>query len=398
MSSSKRHFTAVVGSKEHGLYNSSSPSSAARKIVSKLCASSKSKKVEFCVREITQGSKKKTYGPYLGEMKKLAKPIELKGRIIRFDIKVHLKKKKTATKTAKKIGKKMRGGTITNGGELDKDDFIIDVNISTDEIDSEHVNYGKHYNLGWKNTSRPLIRYNIINFNDIEPCKFTRKNDKFQEPFIFFGKKIYGYLHVINKIDYYVHSEPIVYYEYVAFNEGIVRKTAKFNKLYISKKFSYQSSASYELDYDLQDVQISKIPKEELEELKKFIEKKRNRNNNSFEKNTFCKTIYNAVSEELSLRKSNTDTMFFREINRIEGNEKKIRLIQQNKQGEYRQLLFSINAIKQKLNAPANHHGHDGWTQGHNQYAYHKQQFSQELKELLEKKKEIESKYGIVNN
>ena len=112
MSSSKRHFTAVVGSKEHGLYISSSPSSAARKIVSKLCSSSKSKKVEFCVREITQGSKKKTYGPYLGEMKKLAKPIELKGRVIRYAPEVHLKKKKTATKTAKKISKKMRGGTL----------------------------------------------------------------------------------------------------------------------------------------------------------------------------------------------------------------------------------------------------------------------------------------------
>jgi len=110
MSSSKRHFTAVVNSKEHGLYISSSPSSAARKIVSKLCAASKSKKVEFCVREITQGSKKKTYGPYLGEMKKLAKPIELKGRVIRYAPEAHLKKKKTTTKTGKKIGKKMRGG------------------------------------------------------------------------------------------------------------------------------------------------------------------------------------------------------------------------------------------------------------------------------------------------
>jgi hypothetical protein len=111
-SSLKRHFTAVVGSKEHGLYISASPSSAARKIVSKLCAASKSKKVEFCVRETTNGSKKKTYGPYLGEMKKLAKPIELKGRIIRFDTEVHLKKKKIAIKTAKKIGKKMRGGML----------------------------------------------------------------------------------------------------------------------------------------------------------------------------------------------------------------------------------------------------------------------------------------------
>ena len=125
MSSSKRHFTAVVGSKEHGLYISTSPSSAARKIVSKLCASSKSKKVEFCVREITQGSKKKTYGPYLGEMKKLAKPIELKGRIIRFATEVHLKKKKTGKKIGKKIGKKMRGGDIDTDGILTANDFFI---------------------------------------------------------------------------------------------------------------------------------------------------------------------------------------------------------------------------------------------------------------------------------
>jgi hypothetical protein len=105
----KRHFTVVIGSKENGLYISSKPSSAAKKAVSKLCASNKSKKVEFCLREITQGSKKKTYGPYLGEMKKLKKPIELKGRVIRYEIKVHLKKGKSSTiKTAKK----MRGGVI----------------------------------------------------------------------------------------------------------------------------------------------------------------------------------------------------------------------------------------------------------------------------------------------
>jgi len=59
---SKRHFTVVMGDKEHGLYVSSTPSSAARKAVTKLCASNKSKKVEFHIREITQGSKKKTYG------------------------------------------------------------------------------------------------------------------------------------------------------------------------------------------------------------------------------------------------------------------------------------------------------------------------------------------------
>ncbi len=53
----KRHFTVVEkGGKEHGLYISSNPSSAAKKAVSKLCASNKSKKVEFYLREITQGS------------------------------------------------------------------------------------------------------------------------------------------------------------------------------------------------------------------------------------------------------------------------------------------------------------------------------------------------------
>jgi hypothetical protein len=116
----KRHFTVVIGSKEHGLYISLNPSSAAKKAVSKLCASNKSKKVEFCLREITQGSKKKTYGPYLGEMKKLKKPIELKGRVIRYEINVHLKKGKSSTK---KTAKKMRGGEPFLNEDV-IDDFI----------------------------------------------------------------------------------------------------------------------------------------------------------------------------------------------------------------------------------------------------------------------------------
>jgi hypothetical protein len=99
-SSTKRHFTVVIGSKEHGLYVSSSPSSAARKAVSKLCATDKKKKVDFSIREITQGSKKKTYGPYLGYIEKLAKPIELKGRVIMY---------KPVAKLSGKTGK-MKGG------------------------------------------------------------------------------------------------------------------------------------------------------------------------------------------------------------------------------------------------------------------------------------------------
>ena len=102
MSSSKRHFTAVIGKKEQGSYSSSSPSSAARKAVSKLCADDKNRKVEFYMRETTQSSEKKVYGPYMGYIEKLKKPIELKGRVIRY---------KPVAKLLK--NKKMSGGMFT---------------------------------------------------------------------------------------------------------------------------------------------------------------------------------------------------------------------------------------------------------------------------------------------
>ena len=103
-SDSKRHFTVVMENKEHGLYVSSSPSSAAKKAVTKLCTANKGKKVEFYIREITQGSKKKTYGPYIGYIEKLKEPIELKGRIIKY---------KPVAKLIGKTGKKMKGGEET---------------------------------------------------------------------------------------------------------------------------------------------------------------------------------------------------------------------------------------------------------------------------------------------
>jgi hypothetical protein len=101
---SKRHFTVVMGNKEHGLYVSSSPSSAARKAVSKLCATDKKKKVQFQIREKTQKSEKKIYGPYLGYIEKLDKPIELKGRVIKYKPVAKLLGKKTKTGGAKKKG------------------------------------------------------------------------------------------------------------------------------------------------------------------------------------------------------------------------------------------------------------------------------------------------------
>jgi len=113
---SKRHFTVVVGTKEHGLYCSSSPSSAARKVVSKLCGKKNGKKVEFCLREITQGSKKKTYGPYLGHVEKLAKPIQLKGRLVERKPVVELLKEKSSVKKGGMRGGEISDITISLGG------------------------------------------------------------------------------------------------------------------------------------------------------------------------------------------------------------------------------------------------------------------------------------------
>jgi len=277
MSSSKRHFTAVVGSKEHGLYISSSPSSAARKIVSKLCVASKSKKVEFCVREITQSSKKKTYGPYLGEMKKLAKPIELKGRIIRYAPEVHLKKKKSAIKTVIKLDKKMRGGTIKNDGIVSIDDFIFDIDIdsipnfkSITHISPQGVIIGSIYPI-------PKEIYNNIPECILKEYSKTRTFKKnITIKYIFFSKKLLDNPLINNKNNTFKLTEPRYKYEYVVFlSEGNV----------IFQKFN---------DNQIREINISKIPRKALNNLKKFIEKERELNTS-----LFYDIIYEAVNKEL---------------------------------------------------------------------------------------------------
>ena len=111
MSSLKRHFTAIIGKKEQGSYVSSSPSSAARKAVSKLCADDKKRKVVFSIREKTQNSRKKTYGPYIGYMQKL------EGRVIRYKPVAKLDKKRS----------KMNGGRIIGFGT---EGFVLQPNIN----------------------------------------------------------------------------------------------------------------------------------------------------------------------------------------------------------------------------------------------------------------------------
>jgi len=108
--SSKRHFTIILEkdiqsgalSSTNGLYISSTPISAARKAVSKLCSDNKNKKVEFSVQETTQGSKNKVYGPYIGYMKKI------KGETIHYN---------PIVKLIKQVSKMKGGEIIAKGSE-----------------------------------------------------------------------------------------------------------------------------------------------------------------------------------------------------------------------------------------------------------------------------------------
>jgi hypothetical protein len=171
-SDSKRHFTVVMGNKEHGLYVSSSPSSAAKKAVTKLCTANKSKKVDFYIREITQGSKKKTYGPYTGYIEKLKEPIELKGRVIKY---------KPVAKLSKKSSKKMMGGNGSVEGQPQKQEETEEIPFSFHDLKnyaSNSINALKHKTLEKKkkaqNNKENANKAQIIYTKAIEKARINR--------------------------------------------------------------------------------------------------------------------------------------------------------------------------------------------------------------------------------
>jgi hypothetical protein len=153
MPSLKRHFT-VVFEKEiksgtltppHGLYISSTPSSAARKAVSKLCADNKKKMVKFSIREITQVSKKKTYGPYIGYMQKF------EGLIIRYKPIAKLDKKSS----------KMKGGRIIG---LGSEGIVLQPNINSRNMNQ----VSKLIKISSDQKIEELINFEI-KLNEIDP-------------------------------------------------------------------------------------------------------------------------------------------------------------------------------------------------------------------------------------
>ena len=77
MSLPNRSFIILFNSKEYSPFYSSTPSLAARKFFSSINKSNQIKsKIEFYVKETTEGSKKKIYGPYIGSKKKSKKIIK----------------------------------------------------------------------------------------------------------------------------------------------------------------------------------------------------------------------------------------------------------------------------------------------------------------------------------
>ncbi len=255
---SKRHFTVVIGSKEHGIYVSSSPSSAARKAVSKLCATDKKRKVQFHIREITQKSDKKTYGPYLGYIEKLAKPIELKGRIIRYKPVAKLVKK-TGKKSAVKKGGMLGGEIGDNGENLDEPDFFFKKTSGTNE--------------------KPGFRNDIHQIN-------IKRSSILREPYIFFGLPFINLNHIQR-----LRGGEANFFWYLNY---VIFKTFPGKEVKIFKLFP--NNPQHEKVRELEDVEIKNEEfKPVLRELKNDIDRYRRTPSTR----SFCSTIYNYINDIL---------------------------------------------------------------------------------------------------
>ena len=92
----------------------SSPSSVAKKVFTTLYKQMKNKLKTFMIKETTQGSNKKIYGPYKGKLIKLKKP-----KMVKFKGKKELVPIKYETKAyrVKNTRKIYKGGEVLNTAE-----------------------------------------------------------------------------------------------------------------------------------------------------------------------------------------------------------------------------------------------------------------------------------------
>lgn len=276
---SKRHFTVVIGSKEHGLYCSSSPSSAARKAVSKLCGKEKGKKVEFCLREITQGSKKKTYGPYLGHIEKLAKPIELKGRVIERKPVALLKPKSSAKKGGMRGGKIKHiviglgnSGKNSNSSENScitlihyKNKIVFYYNEDTRELEVRYFRNSKNTQYYGEPAKYILDNFSIFDFDTILANLISSQNIQFEikELKILVSKII---MFIVNHNEDLPHWSDILLF-FKKISDSTIINSLEFHKMRINN--------AYRLRYGNEKRQKPKVP--ELNTINEGNEK----NNNS---------------------------------------------------------------------------------------------------------------------
>ena len=168
----------------------SSPSSVARKVFSNLYSKMKNKNFTFMIKETTQGSKKKIYGPYKGKRIKLKKPkiIKFKGTdkpvSMRYETKIYRVKGKKNSNTQSKyksIAKK-RGGTSTFNRLKELKDYSFP-NALHEEGDS-----GMWLIIREKDGKKPVIEYPIKFKMLIDPRSKQEFNHKDNESPKWMGK------------------------------------------------------------------------------------------------------------------------------------------------------------------------------------------------------------------
>jgi len=261
---SKRHFTVVMGGKEHGLYVSSTPSSAAKKAVTKLCAANKSKKVEFEIREITQGSKKKTYGPYEGHIEKLKEPIELKGRVVKYKPVVKLQKKNSKMKGGL-FGRVTESNSTNEGKQKMFENFKVE-------------NASEPYHLK-KRSFAPNTLYfgeDLLSINQEEYYPYSLSTEKSNMIFrIFISKEEYNkiMIYLSNPLIKFFRISDSIYSNYVIL--GISSFEYLFDMNILSEKMSkidkFKFSENSNILQSIHD--ISQSINESFSDFKVFIQK-----------------------------------------------------------------------------------------------------------------------------
>ena len=171
-----RHFKIISVNnkkvKDEGRYKTkASPGDAAKKAFTQLSKKYKTNKLTFSIKETTQDSNKKIYGPYLGKKTKLKKPLTVKYKgkngknklvMIKYETTIHLLK-----------DHKQKGGKVSNE-ELKKfNDELKKIHNSIK--DESGFRLGKK-NEGYLGNSGILSKYNFISkkFQNIGPNQTKR--------------------------------------------------------------------------------------------------------------------------------------------------------------------------------------------------------------------------------